>query len=172
MWVPRDSLEEEALCPVCLDFNSSPVYLSCTHTFCIDCMENWMARKEGLILTCPLCREENKRPIIYECVMTELIILIKQHGLLLQQHMEQTTGLLGLFTEAAALEADTGDSSLVLSDDLRHRFIPSAMVLDSSHISLVCQEVPMWGKKEWTPAVCKEPVSRTIPGHNLMEDSR
>ncbi|XP_003503928.3 ret finger protein-like 4B [Cricetulus griseus] len=187
MWALYGSLEVEAVCPICLDFYSRPIYLSCAHVFCFDCAENWMARKEDLILTCPMCREENKRPVVHEWVIRELIILIKQHGSLLKQQMGQITGLLRLCAEAAALEADTGDSSLVLSDDLRHvcwekpghslvedppRFIPLASVLDSSHFSSVCQEVDAREEKEWTPDVCKEPVSRRNDGHNLVEDPR
>ncbi|XP_040584293.1 ret finger protein-like 4B [Mesocricetus auratus] len=181
IWTPHDNLEVEAVCPICLDFYSSPVYLSCAHIFCCDCIENWMARKEDLILTCPMCREENKRPIMHEWVIRELTILIKQHGALLKQHMEQITGLLRLCTEAVALEADTGDSSLEpvnrrnpghnLVEDPR-RLKPLACVLDSSHISSVCQEVDVGEKKDWTPAVCKEPVNRRNPGHNLVEDPR
>ncbi|XP_052606639.1 ret finger protein-like 4B [Peromyscus californicus insignis] len=174
-WTPDGSLEVEAVCPICLDFYSYPVSLSCAHVFCFDCTKNWMAQgAEDSILSCPLCREENKRPIMYEWMIRELIILIKQHGPLLKQPMGQITGPQGFCSVDTALEIETGDSSLVLSNGLSdvccgepghnsedpRRFTPLAGVLDSSNVSLVCPEVDVGKRKEWTSGVCKEPVSR------------
>ncbi|XP_042118306.2 ret finger protein-like 4B [Peromyscus maniculatus bairdii] len=188
-WTPDGSLELEAVCPICLDFYSNPVCLSCAHVFCFDCTMNWMAQgAEDLILSCPLCREENRRPIMYEWMMEELIILIKQHGPLLKQHMGQITGPLGFCSEDTALETETGDSSLVPCNGLSdvccgepghnledpRRFTPLAGVLDSSNTSLVCPEVDVGKRKEWTSGVCKEPVSRRNPAitwWKILEES-
>ncbi|XP_078271860.1 nuclear factor 7, brain-like [Rhinoraja longicauda] len=50
------SLTEEAICPICLDFFTDPVILECGHNFCRSCItQSW--DKEGRN-SCPECREE------------------------------------------------------------------------------------------------------------------
>ncbi|XP_078272294.1 zinc-binding protein A33-like [Rhinoraja longicauda] len=50
-----DSLTEEAVCPICLDFFTDPVILDCGHNFCRSCItQSW--DKEGRN-SCPECRE-------------------------------------------------------------------------------------------------------------------
>lgn len=179
MWTPDCSLEVEAVGPICLDFHSNPGYLSCIHIFCLYWTKNWMARKEELILTCPMCREENQRPILHKWVISELIILIKQHGSLREQPMDpwgcaQRTWLWkmrvvnppwcplmtwGMFAVG----------SLVLGGR-SSRFTLLTSVLQSFHVSLVFQEADVGKQQEWTPGVCKESVSRRDPSHNLAED--
>ncbi|XP_059817063.1 ribonuclease inhibitor-like isoform X2 [Hypanus sabinus] len=51
-----ESLTEEVLCPVCLDFFTNPVTLNCGHNFCLSCITQCWA-KEGRNC-CPKCREE------------------------------------------------------------------------------------------------------------------
>ncbi|XP_078277019.1 E3 ubiquitin-protein ligase TRIM69-like [Rhinoraja longicauda] len=49
------SLTEDAICPICLDFFSDPVILECGHNFCRSCItQSW--DKEGRN-SCPECRE-------------------------------------------------------------------------------------------------------------------
>ncbi|XP_038612604.1 histone acetyltransferase p300-like [Tachyglossus aculeatus] len=53
-----DKLEEEAKCPICLDFLSDPVTVDCGHNFCchcITCHGDAKGRDHGAI-PCPLCR--------------------------------------------------------------------------------------------------------------------
>ncbi|OBS77700.1 hypothetical protein A6R68_19911, partial [Neotoma lepida] len=129
---------------------------------------------------------ENKRPIMYERMIRKLVLLIKQHGSLLKRHMRQMTGPLRLCSEDTALETETGD--LVPSNALRYvccgkpgpnledprRFTPSAGVLNSFHVSLVCQESDVGKGKEWTPGICKQQLSRRNPATTwwkIPEDS-
>ncbi|XP_078272297.1 zinc-binding protein A33-like [Rhinoraja longicauda] len=50
------SLTEDAICPICLDFFTDPVTLECGHNFCRSCItQSW--DKEGRN-SCPECREE------------------------------------------------------------------------------------------------------------------
>ncbi|KAF3850442.1 hypothetical protein F7725_012214 [Dissostichus mawsoni] len=53
-------LEEDFCCSVCKDIFKDPVVLSCSHSFCRDCLQNWWTEKA--IKECPLC----KRPSVYE----------------------------------------------------------------------------------------------------------
>ncbi|XP_078073455.1 zinc-binding protein A33-like [Mustelus asterias] len=50
-----ESLTEEAICPICLDFFIDPVILDCGHNFCRSCITQCCKRK---INTCPECREK------------------------------------------------------------------------------------------------------------------
>ncbi|XP_078271951.1 zinc-binding protein A33-like [Rhinoraja longicauda] len=53
---PVDSLTEEAVCPICLDFYIDPVSLECGHNFCRSCITKMWDREERN--SCPECREE------------------------------------------------------------------------------------------------------------------
>ncbi|GCB86564.1 hypothetical protein scyTo_0027255, partial [Scyliorhinus torazame] len=50
------SLTEETICPICLDFFTDPVSLDCGHNFCRSCISQCWEKKE--INSCPECREE------------------------------------------------------------------------------------------------------------------
>ncbi|XP_078272282.1 zinc-binding protein A33-like [Rhinoraja longicauda] len=51
-----ESLTEEAVCPICLDFFTDPVILECGHNFCRSCItQSW--DREGRN-SCPECRED------------------------------------------------------------------------------------------------------------------
>ncbi|XP_078073440.1 zinc-binding protein A33-like isoform X2 [Mustelus asterias] len=49
------SLSEEAICPICLDFFTDPVILECDHNFCRSCITQCWEKKE--INSCPECGE-------------------------------------------------------------------------------------------------------------------
>ncbi|XP_032891456.1 nuclear factor 7, brain-like [Amblyraja radiata] len=51
-----ESLTEEALCPICLDFFTDPVSLECGHNFCRSCITQSWDREERN--SCPECRDE------------------------------------------------------------------------------------------------------------------
>ncbi|XP_056256352.1 nuclear factor 7, ovary-like [Seriola aureovittata] len=53
--------EEELTCPVCHDIFKEPVVLSCSHSFCRDCLQRWW--REKVIQECPVCkRSSNTEP--------------------------------------------------------------------------------------------------------------
>ncbi|XP_051899727.1 E3 ubiquitin-protein ligase TRIM39-like [Pristis pectinata] len=51
-----ESLTEEVICPICLDFFTDPVILECGHNFCRSCITRCWEREERN--SCPECRAE------------------------------------------------------------------------------------------------------------------
>ncbi|KAM9361931.1 nuclear factor 7, ovary-like [Symphorus nematophorus] len=51
--------EEDLSCPVCQDIFKDPVLLSCSHSFCRDCVKKWWRGKPTQ--ECPVCKE---RPLL------------------------------------------------------------------------------------------------------------
>ncbi|XP_060938195.1 E3 ubiquitin-protein ligase TRIM35-like [Limanda limanda] len=52
-------LEENLCCSVCQDVFRDPVLLSCSHSFCKDCVKSWWKDKE--VKDCPLCKRRSSR---------------------------------------------------------------------------------------------------------------
>ncbi|XP_072891058.1 zinc-binding protein A33-like [Hemitrygon akajei] len=51
-----ESLTEEVICPICLDFFTDPVILDCGHNYCRSCITRCWEREQRN--SCPECREE------------------------------------------------------------------------------------------------------------------
>ncbi|XP_062301496.1 E3 ubiquitin-protein ligase TRIM35-like [Scomber scombrus] len=47
--------ENDLSCPVCHDIFKDPLVLTCSHSFCKDCLKNWWREKQTR--ECPVCRE-------------------------------------------------------------------------------------------------------------------
>ncbi|XP_044837296.1 zinc finger protein RFP-like [Mauremys mutica] len=62
---PMESLQEEATCPVCLEYFTEPVTLECGHNFCRPCISQCWEGSDTAA-SCPQCREtvqqRNLRP--------------------------------------------------------------------------------------------------------------
>uniref|UniRef100_A0A8P4GCB6 Nuclear factor 7, brain n=1 Tax=Dicentrarchus labrax TaxID=13489 RepID=A0A8P4GCB6_DICLA len=52
-------LEEDLCCPVCHDIFKDPVILSCSHSFCKDCLKSWWTEK--VTRECPVCKRRHSR---------------------------------------------------------------------------------------------------------------
>ncbi|XP_030297014.1 nuclear factor 7, brain-like [Sparus aurata] len=52
-------LEEDLCCPVCQDVFREPVVLSCSHSFCKDCLQSWWTEK--VIRECPVCKRRSSK---------------------------------------------------------------------------------------------------------------
>lgn len=50
---------EDLLCAVCQDIFTNPMVLSCSHSFCKDCLQTWWAGKPSR--ECPLCNRRSSR---------------------------------------------------------------------------------------------------------------
>ncbi|XP_054906131.1 nuclear factor 7, ovary-like [Poeciliopsis prolifica] len=52
-------LEEDLCCPVCQDVFKDPLVLTCSHSFCKECLENWWREKPAR--ECPVCKRRSSR---------------------------------------------------------------------------------------------------------------
>ncbi|XP_039639103.1 E3 ubiquitin-protein ligase TRIM39-like [Perca fluviatilis] len=52
--------EENFCCSVCHEIFRDPVLLSCSHSFCKDCLKSWWAEKQTQ--ECPVCKRRSSRP--------------------------------------------------------------------------------------------------------------
>ncbi|XP_053171941.1 nuclear factor 7, ovary-like [Scomber japonicus] len=51
--------EEDLCCPICHEVFRDPVVLSCSHSFCKDCLKSWW--RDKLIHECPVCKRRSSR---------------------------------------------------------------------------------------------------------------
>ncbi|XP_051794594.1 nuclear factor 7, brain-like [Acanthochromis polyacanthus] len=51
--------EENLYCPICHDIFTEPVVLSCSHSFCRDCLKTWWRQKPTH--DCPVCKRRSSR---------------------------------------------------------------------------------------------------------------
>ncbi|XP_039652392.1 nuclear factor 7, ovary-like [Perca fluviatilis] len=51
--------EEDLCCPICHDVFRDPVVLSCSHSFCKDCLQSWWTEKPTQ--ECPVCTRRSSR---------------------------------------------------------------------------------------------------------------
>ncbi|XP_059212731.1 E3 ubiquitin-protein ligase TRIM35-like [Centropristis striata] len=57
-------LEDDLCCSVCHDIFKDPVILSCSHSFCKDCLQSWW--RDNQTRECPLCkRRSSKEPPLH-----------------------------------------------------------------------------------------------------------
>uniref|UniRef100_A0A3Q2WNR9 RING-type domain-containing protein n=1 Tax=Haplochromis burtoni TaxID=8153 RepID=A0A3Q2WNR9_HAPBU len=58
-YVPQAFTEEDLCCPICRDIFRDPVLLSCSHSFCKDCLRRWWREKPTQ--ECPMCQKRSSR---------------------------------------------------------------------------------------------------------------
>ena len=60
--VRAEDIDREFLqCALCIDRLQKPKVLPCQHTFCVACLELWVAKNNNQ-LSCPVCRNEYQLP--------------------------------------------------------------------------------------------------------------
>ncbi|XP_068578290.1 E3 ubiquitin-protein ligase TRIM35-like isoform X2 [Cebidichthys violaceus] len=90
-------LEEDLCCPVCHEVFRDPVVLSCSHTFCKDCLKSWWREKptQG----CPVC----KRRSSMEHPPVSLVLKNLCESFLLQRDQRASETLCSLHSEKLKL---------------------------------------------------------------------
>uniref|UniRef100_A0A3B5LGI0 Uncharacterized protein n=1 Tax=Xiphophorus couchianus TaxID=32473 RepID=A0A3B5LGI0_9TELE len=51
--------DDDLCCPVCLEIFKDPVLLSCSHSFCKECLKNWWTEKP--VKECPVCKRRSSK---------------------------------------------------------------------------------------------------------------
>ncbi|XP_071956040.1 tripartite motif-containing protein 2-like [Antedon mediterranea] len=79
-----EDIDEKVLeCSICNGRLEDPKSLSCRHSFCLKCLENWVQTNSGK-LTCPICRKEYPIPdgglekLAPNTILNNLLETIKQ----------------------------------------------------------------------------------------------
>ncbi|XP_054109643.1 ret finger protein-like 4B [Callithrix jacchus] len=166
-------LQAELTCPICLDFFSGPISLSCAHIFCFDCIQNWMLETHDLKVMCPLCRVMVEAPSLEEWQVRAIALFTKQHDSIFKKtlHMRKE---LQHYWEDVTLDAATASSHLVFSNDLRSaqcRTIHHDLTKDWRLLTCVLGtpcfssgqhywEVKVGEVKSWSLGICKELADR------------
>ncbi|XP_073328193.1 nuclear factor 7, brain-like [Pagrus major] len=63
-------LEEDLCCPVCHDVFREPVLLSCSHSFCKDCLQSWWTERQTR--ECPVCKRRSSMEPPYNLALKNL----------------------------------------------------------------------------------------------------
>ncbi|KAG6921747.1 tripartite motif-containing 10, partial [Chelydra serpentina] len=59
---PVQGIQEETMCPICLEYLTDPVTMDCGHNFCQGCISNYCDTWEEYgSLKCPVCRDRIRK---------------------------------------------------------------------------------------------------------------
>uniref|UniRef100_A0A8D0AX18 Nuclear factor 7, brain-like n=1 Tax=Sander lucioperca TaxID=283035 RepID=A0A8D0AX18_SANLU len=89
--------EEDLCCPVCRDMFRNPVLLSCSHSFCKDCLQSWWTGKSTQ--ECPVCKKRSSR----EEPPCNLVLKNLCEAFLLERDQRASEGLCSLHSEKLKL---------------------------------------------------------------------
>uniref|UniRef100_A0A8U8C249 Uncharacterized protein n=1 Tax=Geospiza parvula TaxID=87175 RepID=A0A8U8C249_GEOPR len=75
-----ETLQEEAICAICLDYFADPVSIGCGHNFCRGCISRLWARGGGpAAFTCPQCRKSfSQRSFRPNLQLANMVHIIRQ----------------------------------------------------------------------------------------------
>ncbi|XP_035858302.1 nuclear factor 7, ovary-like isoform X2 [Sander lucioperca] len=88
--------EEDLCCPVCHDVFRNPVLLSCSHSFCKDCLQSWWTEKPTQ--ECPVCKKRSLYDPPCNLVLKNLC-----EAFLLERDQRASEGLCSLHSEKLKL---------------------------------------------------------------------
>ncbi|NXY50207.1 RNF8 ligase, partial [Ceuthmochares aereus] len=115
----NDVLENELQCTICSEHFIEAVTLSCAHSFCSYCIDEWMKRK----VECPICRQEiqskTRSLVLDNCIdrmVEKLDAKMKEHRLtLIRQRTEKWNLLVKPATDSERRIISSICSMLVMS---------------------------------------------------------
>ncbi|XP_014882503.1 tripartite motif-containing protein 35-like [Poecilia latipinna] len=88
--------EENLCCPICQDIFKDPVLLSCSHSFCKECLKDWWREKPER--ECPICKRRSRDEPLYNLALKNLC-----ESLLQQRNQNASEGLCSLHSEKLKL---------------------------------------------------------------------
>ncbi|KAM9361919.1 nuclear factor 7, brain-like [Symphorus nematophorus] len=116
-------LEEDLCCPVCQEIFRDPVLLSCSHSFCKDCLQRWWRQKKER--ECPVC----KRKSLKDEPPLNLVLKNLCETFLLEREQRDSEDLCSLHSEKLRLFCLDHQQPVCLvcrdsEDHTNHRFKP------------------------------------------------
>ena len=87
--------EEDLRCPACTQLFAEPVALTCGHSFCLACVEQFWESRESPSYTCPTCREVfDQKPQLRRNVVIASMVkqLMEQHEMPKLQNVPAACG--------------------------------------------------------------------------------
>ncbi|XP_072513227.1 E3 ubiquitin-protein ligase TRIM35-like [Salminus brasiliensis] len=138
---PLSPLEKDLTCPVCCNIFSEPVLLSCSHSFCRECLQkSWKDREER---ECPVCRQRtsSEEPPLNLALKNACEFVVRQRSAgasrTLQGVCSVHSGKLQLFCmddqQLVCVECVAGDHQ-------RHNFCSISKVADKCRVELQAKE--------------------------------
>uniref|UniRef100_A0A8C3S1H9 Zinc finger protein RFP n=1 Tax=Chelydra serpentina TaxID=8475 RepID=A0A8C3S1H9_CHESE len=137
---PVESLQEEATCPVCLEYFTEPVSLECGHNFCRACISQCWEGSDTAA-SCPQCREtvqqRNLRP---NRQLANVVEIAKQMSL----QAARGDGVCGEHQEVLKLFCEEDQTSIcVVCDRSRahraHKVVPIQEAAQEYKVPSCCQ---------------------------------
>ncbi|XP_015250923.1 PREDICTED: nuclear factor 7, ovary-like isoform X1 [Cyprinodon variegatus] len=116
--------EENLSCSICSDIYSDPVVLSCSHSFCRDCLQEWWSKKQAQ--KCPLCNESHPS----QHLPCNLVLKNLCQDFLLRRKQEEAEPLCSLHSEKLKLFCQDHQQLVCVvcrdsREHRRHRFTPA-----------------------------------------------
>ncbi|XP_014882578.1 nuclear factor 7, brain-like [Poecilia latipinna] len=89
--------DDDLCCPVCLEIFKDPVLLSCSHSFCKECLQKYWREKPGR--ECPVCKRRSSK----DCPLPDLALKNLCESFLQQRNQKASEGLCSLHSEKLKL---------------------------------------------------------------------
>ncbi|XP_006150454.1 ret finger protein-like 4A [Tupaia chinensis] len=172
-----EHFRDASCCLICLAYLEKPVLLKCGYVCCLPCLGSLEREPEGKGFLCPFCPVvSQKEDIRSKSHLGELVSKIQELEPQLRAALQMNPRV-KKFHVNVALDVDTANNYLIISEDLREvrcrrfqqarrrhaeRFTYALCVLGSPRFTSGRHywEVDVGGSREWDVGVCRESVPR------------